>query len=78
MKKVLCYYPKVSKKADKFALREYETDGYERQWLSKGYYHGFVEGVKAMYRLLRLKNKVQDPFFLTKVLGNHKELKVCD
>ena len=34
---------KVSEKADSFAEREYEMDGYEREWLSKGYYHGYMD-----------------------------------
>lgn len=38
---------KIAKKADEFAKREYETDGYERQWLSKGYYHGFMDANKG-------------------------------
>ena len=33
----------VAAMADAFAEREYETDGYEREWLSKGYYHGFMD-----------------------------------
>ena len=36
----------IAKKADEFAEREYETDGYERQWLSKGYYHGYKDASK--------------------------------
>ena len=34
----------VAAKADRFAEREYVSDGYEREWLSKGYYHGYLEG----------------------------------
>lgn len=37
---------KVVKMADDFAAREYETDGYERQWLSKGYYWGYMDALK--------------------------------
>ena len=38
----------VSKMADEFAEREYETNGYERLWLSKGYYHGYMDAkIKA-------------------------------
>ena len=44
--------PKIAEKADAFAEREYETNGYERQWLSKGYYHGYKEGYT------RMENKV--------------------
>ena len=36
----------VSAKAQKFAEREYEIDGYEREWLSKGYYHGYMDAMK--------------------------------
>lgn len=36
----------VAAMADAFAEREYETDGYERQWLSKGYYHGYMDAMK--------------------------------
>ena len=43
-------YKKIYPKARKFAVEQYETDGYERKWLDKGYYHGYVHGAKAMYR----------------------------
>lgn len=36
----------ISKMADDFAEREYELDGYERKWLSKGYYHGYKDASK--------------------------------
>ena len=36
----------VSKMADEFSEREYEINGYERQWLSKGYYHGYMDALK--------------------------------
>ena len=42
----------IADRADAFAEREYETDGYERQWLSKGYYHGYNDGYA------RMENKV--------------------
>ena len=31
-------------------MEQYETDGYEREWLRKGYYHGYVKGVLAICR----------------------------
>ena len=37
----------VARMADEFAEREYETNGYEREWLSKGYYHGFMDANKG-------------------------------
>lgn len=40
----------VASKADAFAEREYESDGYEREWLSKGYYHGYLEGQQRMIK----------------------------
>ena len=43
----------VSKMADEFAEREYELDGYERQWLSKGYYHGYMDAAN--------KSKTEEP-----------------
>lgn len=38
----------VSAKAQKFAELEYEFDGYEREWLSKGYYHGYMDAMKEI------------------------------
>ena len=38
----------VSAKAQEFAEREYETDGYEREWLGKGYYHGYMDAIKTI------------------------------
>ena len=46
---------RVSAMADAFAEREYETDGYEREWLSKGYYHGFMDAKKNLW------HKATDP-----------------
>ena len=40
---------RVSAMADAFAEREYETDGYEREWLGKGYYHGFMDAKKNLW-----------------------------
>lgn len=41
--------------ADAFAEREYETDSYEREWLGKGYYHGFMDAKKNLW------HKATDP-----------------
>ena len=58
---------KIAKKADEFAEREYETDGYERQWLSKGYYHVFMDANKG-----KLKEPVCDD--LEEAIDHYEEL----
>ena len=44
-------YPKIYPKARAFARREY-VEPYELDALDKGFYHGYVAGVKAMQRAL--------------------------
>lgn len=44
-------YPKVYPKARAFARREYVAS-YEIETLDKGYYNGYVDGVKAVRRAL--------------------------
>lgn len=53
-KRTFKLYRKIYPKARKFAIEQYESDGYERVWLRKGYYHGYTNGVLAMHR--RIKN----------------------
>ena len=48
-KKKFKVYRKIYPKARGFARREY-VECYEREPLEKGYYNGFVDGVKAMRR----------------------------
>ena len=65
----------VSRMADEFAEREYETNGYERQWLSKGYYHGYMDAGKG-----KLKEPVSEGLkaeiksWLDEGLPNEEEL----
>ena len=44
-------YRKLYPKCRRFARREY-VDGFELEPLDKGYYNGYVDGVKAMARVL--------------------------
>lgn len=43
---------KISQKADEFAQREYMSDSYERDALSKGYYWGYKEAEKGIISLI--------------------------
>ena len=44
-------YRKLYPKSSRFARREY-VDGYELEPLNRGYYNGYVDGVRAMARVL--------------------------
>ena len=76
-KKTFRLYRKIYPKARLFAREQYETDGYEREWLSKGYYHGYVKGALAMRRNLKtlIGKEVADSIFKV-TLGEPKEI-VC-
>ena len=68
-------YRKIYPKARVFAREQYESDGYERKWLNKGYYHGYVKGAKAMHKQIKsLMGKEIADGLLTKVLGEPKIL----
>ena len=45
----------AAKKADAFAEREYVSDGYEREWLSKGYYHGYKDAKDKLFEWAQKK-----------------------
>ena len=45
-------YRKVYRKSKAFAKREYVGE-YEFDALDKGYYHGYVEGVKAFAKIMK-------------------------
>jgi len=42
----------ISQRADEFAQREYMSDSYERDALSKGYYWGYKEAEKDIISLI--------------------------
>jgi hypothetical protein len=68
-------YKKIYPKARKFAVEQYETDGYERQWLNKGYYHGYVKGALAMRRHIKsLMGKEIADGLLELTLGKPKKI----
>ena len=76
-KKTLKWYPKITKKGTAFARKEYETDGYEREWLAKGYYHGYIAGVKALRMRLWKEERFNAQVDEDMILGIPKKLKIC-
>lgn len=75
-KRTFKLYRKIYPKSRLFAREQYVTDGYEREWLSKGYYHGYVNGAKAMYkRIGNLMGKDTADRLLDLVLGEPKIIK---
>ena len=76
-KKTFRLYRKIYPKARLFAREQYETDGYEKEWLCKGYYHGYVNGALAMRRHLKsLMGKEVADSILKAALGEPKKI-VC-
>lgn len=71
------WYPKIAKKGNAFAKQEYETDGYEREWLAKGYYHGYIAGVKALRMRLWKELRINAQGDEDIILGCPKQLKIC-
>ena len=69
-------YRKIYPKANAYARREY-VEPYEKETLSKGYYHGYVEGARAMRRHIRsLMGRAIADNLLRLTLGEPKEIKV--
>lgn len=69
-------YRKIYPKANDFARRQY-VEGYEKEPLIQGYYHGYVAGAKAMHRSVKsLMGKEVAGNLLKCVLGEPKIITV--
>lgn len=74
-------YPKLYRKSRNFARREYIVE-YELDSLDKGFYHGYIEGVKTVCRALKRMpinlnlGKKRIDKIAEEILGKPKEIKI--
>lgn len=78
MKRKKFIYRRISLKAQRFAKREHAYT-YEYEPLEKGYYHGYVDGAKALASAIRkgtivLGTKTLTDNKLMEILGKPKTL----